>query len=512
MKEKRIWLTLSAVITLGLSFCLTTNLQAASTDPTIKATHYQMQVKLNPKKNQLTEKVTINLQNNSDQTFKQVLVRNIAAGVLKYDQKHFAKHNRQVKTRIKQITTGKQKLTYKLGKDHSDLYVNLNKELDPGQSQKLMVKVTTSVPYRSDRFGYQKVNGGKLYNLSFCFPYLSDYRHGQWVAHPYSDEGENRNSVVSDYQVTFLAPRAYKVAASGQHTTKKGKTIINSPQTRDLAIVASNRFKVSQTKTDGIKIKNFYFLSKNKQNIRNYVKLSNQTAKDSLKLFKKTYGVKYAYPELDITQSPFPEDTGGMEYTGLIMVSDEGFLAKKKAGMQAGYELLQDVSHEVAHQWFFGMIGSDEFNEAWLDEGMAEFSEDYVYDLTETKSSDLFLKLNHVSLPTKKTKANTMKLFTDEVKKAIASKKKTIINYPMDKIPKGQDETNLDYEGAKAFYAELMVAMGKEKFFNAMKDYCQTYYMKQATGKDFLAVIRKYDNSEQVNQIINKFIDPKFLG
>lgn len=59
------------------------------------------------------------------------------------------------------------------------------------------------------------------------------------------------------------------------------------------------------------------------------------------------------------------------------------------------------------------------------------------------------------------------------------------------------------------FPAVLKVAMGKNKFFDALQDYYQTYYLKQATTQDFLNIIRKYDNS---NNVINKFIDPKYLS
>ncbi len=511
MKTKHKLLLLGAVFISGISFFFANPVKAVDTDPVIKATNYQMTVRLEPKKNQLDEQTVITVKNNSQQDFKQLLIRNIAYAVLKYDQRHYSKGNHHDKTQINSIIADNKNLNYKAGKDQSNLYVDLNQDLKPGQSTKVYVDTTTSVPYRRDRFGYQKVMGGKIFNLSFCFPYLSDYRNGKWNYHPYSDEGENRNSAISDYQVTFVAPHAYKVAASGTHTTNGDTTTIDAPNTRDLAIVASNRFKVSHQKAEGVEINNFYVLGKNQRNNHNYNILAKQCAADSLALYDKKFGVNYPYANLDITECPFPADLGGMEYSGLIMISDEGFLKKRRASTQDYDELLQDVSHEVAHQWFFGMVGSDEFKEPFLDEGMAEFTEEFLYSLSNTKSRNLLFKMNpqiHKHLSRKKVITYIDKI----LKVAVKSKKKSYINYPMDKIPRNTNETSVDYDTAKIFYAELMTAMGQKKFYQAMQDYCRTYYMKQATGKDFLQIIRKHDNSARVNRIINKFIDPKYLN
>lgn len=422
-------------------------------------------------------------------------------------KKHFKKHNKNVKTVVSSVSEQNQNLSYRYGKDHSNLFVTLPSDLEAGQSQDITLKVTTDVPYRRDRFGYQNIRGGKVYNLSFCFPYLSDYRNGKWNYHPYNDEGENRNNGVSNYHVSFYAPKSYKVAATGDNSTSNGETTIEARDARDMAIVASNRFKVSHAKADGIIINNFYLPGKRSND---YNKLTKQVAVDSLKLFDRKVG-KYPYKELDVTEYPFDDSTGGMEYPGLIMISGEGFLNKKKNPTTHEYtELSEDVSHEVAHQWFYSTIGTDEYMEPWLDEGMAEFFEEFVYDLTKSKGRIMLIKMVHIKFSDKNWK-KINKSFNTSVNILIKHSKKSIINYPLNKMPKGKDEEDLAYDTGKIFYAELMVAMGQKKFFPAMRDYYRTYYFKQTNGKEFLAIIRKYDNSKKVNKIINNFIDPALL-
>lgn len=503
--KKRTTLLLSSAITIAALFSFNSKAQAAA-DPTVKATNYNMTVKLNTRKNQLTEKVTMHVVNNGNEPVKNLLVRNIANGVLKYDHQHF-KIAKNAKTTVKSISSAGENLSYTTGKDKSNLFVD--KSLNAGESTDLTVNVVTSVPKRQDRFGYQNINGGKVYNLSFCFPYLSDYRNGKWNYHPYYDGGENRNTTVSNFHVSFYAPKSYKVAASGQNSTKNGKTTIVAENMRDFAIVASNKFKVSHTYADGIRINNYYFAGKNS---KQYNKLALLTAKDSFNIFTKKIG-KYPYKEIDMTEGLLGKDTGGMEYPGLIMIDASGFVQKKHP-INRYNELTEDVSHEIGHQWFYATVGNDEYTEPWLDEGLTNFLENSVYDLTYTKSKAYTAKLMHNKLYNRKIvkKANQVlanlanTFLTDHRQKGI------YVNRPLNNPPKGIDTDEMAYEAGSSFPAILMIAMGKKKFFNALHDYYETYYLKQATTQDFLNIIRKYDNSKKVNYVINQFIDPNYLN
>lgn len=152
----------------------------------------------------------------------------------------------------------------------------------------------------------------------------------------------------------------------------------------EVAIVASNKFKVDHIFTNGVRVNNYYFAGKNS---KTYNRLALMTAKDSFNIFTKKID-KYPYKELDMTEGLLGKNTGGMEYPGLVMINGTAFTKNKtKELRQMGYnELTEDVSHEIGHQWFYSTVGSDEYMEAWLDEGLTNFLENDVYDLTYTKS------------------------------------------------------------------------------------------------------------------------------
>ena len=125
--------------------------------------------------------------------------------------------------------------------------------------------------------------------------------------------------------LAFMRQRVTRLAASGQNSTKNGKTTIVAENMRYFAIVASNKFKVSHTYADGIRINNYYFAGKNS---KQYNKLALLTAKDNFNIFTKKIG-KYPYKEIDMTEGLLSKDTGGMEYPSLIRIDASGFVQKK---------------------------------------------------------------------------------------------------------------------------------------------------------------------------------------
>ena len=141
---------------------------------------------------------------------------------------------------------------------------------------------------------------------------------------------------------------------------------------------------------------------------------------------------------------------------------------------------------------------------------MAEFSEDIIFDLTPTKTSVLYQEMMKTKQDASLMK-DVKKLLNQQLKTAVKNKQGMIINYPLNKIPKKYDETDTAYNGGKSFYSLLRYLMGEKKFDQAMRDYYQTYYLKQATGKDFIAIIKKHDNSKAVNDLIKRYISPKYL-
>ncbi|MDQ3643566.1 MAG: hypothetical protein M3450_19385, partial [Actinomycetota bacterium] len=77
----------------------------------------------------------------------------------------------------------------------------------------------------------------------------------------------------------------------------------------------------------------------------------------SLEDFGRRFG---AYPWPTFTFAITPELGGGIEYPGHVM---------------QGPNTIGVTSHEVGHQWFYGLVGNDQGRDPWLDEGLASWAE-----------------------------------------------------------------------------------------------------------------------------------------
>jgi hypothetical protein len=88
-----------------------------------------------------------------------------------------------------------------------------------------------------------------------------------------------------------------------------------------------------------------------------------QVAARALADFDRRFG-PYPYRELDIHLLPYDYD-GGDEYPGLILLYSAG---------QVGAGTRYVAAHEVAHQWWYGVIGNDIYRQPWLDEAFAQYS------------------------------------------------------------------------------------------------------------------------------------------
>ncbi len=71
------------------------------------------------------------------------------------------------------------------------------------------------------------------------------------------------------------------------------------------------------------------------------------------------------YPWPTFTFAVTPQLGGGIEYPGHVM---------------QGQNTLGVTSHEVGHQWFYGLVGNNQGRDPWLDEGLATWAEARVED------------------------------------------------------------------------------------------------------------------------------------
>lgn len=452
------------------------------------ASHYQLQVSLDTQNKVLSGTVCAILKNATDEDLEKICVRNWAAAILK---------GKKFKTEISSAKIGKENLQIDKKEDASIVYLSAaNRIIAPARSNvKVEISFRTEIPKQKNRFGYVLFDGHEMYQLSFCFPSISLYQNGQWNENPYmGDNDETYVNEAADYDVTFLHPKNYTVAAAGTEHSMQDGTRITGKNLREFAAVVSDdfcRLDANEGKTT------ISILAPDYKKNRNYYKYSLQIAKEAVRVFSEKIG-EYPFTELKIVHCFFD---GAMEYPGLCMIGMPDVKEFRNIDKNSFGKLESHVPHEIAHQWFYAAIGNDSYKEPWLDEGFSEFCEDILFPYFANKKLQKTLWGN---------KYNSRKDMDKWFRKIVIpqSMRTKPINRKVSDYQETSDEySTCVYEGGKLFLYELWKAMGDKTFFEMLQKYYQTYQFRLATTEDFLIMVRAVGKDEKVEQIIERYVE-----
>lgn len=216
---------------------------------------------------------------------------------------------------------------------------------------------TVQVPHMAYRFG---VDNG-IWALGNAFAIPAVWEEGDWRTDEYYPVGDPFLSDCMNWTVSVSVPEGFLCAGSGYPTaqTADGRTRYDfvASAVRDFALVVSDRFHVAQQEQGGVLVSAYATDASRAREMLD-------DGKRALACFSKRYGA-YPYQSYTLCEISFP--MGGMEYPALAMIASDR--------LDAGGEALETVvAHEVAHQWWYAVVGSDPVNQAWQDEALSQFS------------------------------------------------------------------------------------------------------------------------------------------
>ena len=216
---------------------------------------------------------------------------------------------------------------------------------------------TVQVPHMAYRFG---VDNG-IWALGNAFAIPAVWEEGDWRTDEYYPVSDPFLSDCMNWTVSVSVPEGFLCAGSGYPTaqTADGRTRYDfvASAVRDFALVVSDRFHVAQQEQDGVLVSAYATDASRAREMLD-------DGKRALACFSERYGA-YPYQSYTLCEISFP--MGGMEYPALAMIASDR--------LDAGGEALETVvAHEVAHQWWYAVVGSDPVNQAWQDEALSQFS------------------------------------------------------------------------------------------------------------------------------------------
>ena len=219
------------------------------------------------------------------------------------------------------------------------------------------------VPERIGRFG----RWSGLYSLYRFYPILDVEEDGIFKDYPDLIVHQPYISESADYRIHLYLPEGYSVASSGVITNQDKSpegleyTIESDKKIRDFYLAFSRKYRVYRQEYNGIEIRVFYLKGRRRsaEQIAGFVR-------DGLKFYSESIA---PYPYKQISVVPIGLGYGGNETSNVVMLDSRvydipAFLSRYK-------EFL--VVHELGHQWWFNVVGSDEFRQTWMDEGINSF-------------------------------------------------------------------------------------------------------------------------------------------
>lgn len=364
--------------------------------------------------------------------------------------------------KIASVTDGSEPLQFSIeGSDQNILRVDLGTELYPDESVSIDICFTTTLANINHRLGY----GANTINFGNFYPIFAVYESGKGFSTSlYHSNGDPFYSECADYDVTISYPKDLQLASSGSliSSTDDGQTTtthVQGQRIRDFCFVLSEKFSHASTKV-GQTVVNYYGYNSDTDIDRNL-----QTAKDAMQTFNKLFG-DYPYAQVSIVKSNFVH--GGMEYPNLVLISDD----------LDSTDIDYVIVHELAHQWWYGVVGNDEYNHAFLDEGLAEFSTLLFYQENPSYGKDF----SEMIAGTQQSYKTFVRAYT-----SVQGSVDTSMNRPLCDFATEPEYVQCTYAKGLLMFNSVYETVGQRKFIKALRDYYDDFAYKNATPADMIA-------------------------
>ena len=407
-------------------------------------------------------------------------------------------------------------------KDASVVWIKLTKPLAPGEKMTLSYDFTAKIPSVPDRYGYYE----GVYNVTNFYPILAEYDQNGWSHENFINCGECFYSEVSNYDVRITVPSGYLVASTGTETGKESNGDADTytyyaPCVRDFVFAASDQFVKKEAVYDGVKVNLYYpsFMDADAywtegpfgNQMQHAANTTLKAAEDALAAFGEAFG-KYPYEELDIIISRI--DAGGMEYPNLIIITDqECHPVVTFDDMTTGN--LQDVTpkfmtletcvaHEIGHQWFMGIVGSNSGMEPWLDESITSYSE-CVFAEYRARLKDPDATVVAVDRLGRKN----MDMCDATQLKYMMQRGMIPFNQSYYEFKSDNDYISAIYQSAQRALYQMEEILGRKEFHSVLREYVRRNAFTNSTTSRFFEVLFEYagKDNEELNRLVGNTFD-----
>ena len=373
--------------------------------------------------------------------------------------------------------------------DRSVVEVKLPKPVPPGASVTFHIKFYDVFPEVVARTGYMHdfVMGAQW------FPKVGVWWRGGWNCHQFHLNTEFFGDF-GVYDVQLTLPQNYVTGASGievgsrNHPDGTRTLTWHGEDIHDFAWTASPRFVVAEATFPGsagpVKMRALVLRPHAAQTQRYLTAL-----RQAMYYFDHWFG-PYPYKQITLVDPDPDSRAGGMEYPTL-------FTADTTWWMPRGLLEPEVVTvHEYGHQYWYGMVATNEFEEAWLDEGINQYSETSIMD--ELYGPDRSL------LDLWGATAGDTALFAHTF--YARSPDTDPITRKAWQFMTGGAYGNVTYGKTASVLHTLDGMLGKETMRRALHTYFLRYRFTHPTGEDFLKTVEEVSGRKDLRPFFDQAV------
>lgn len=357
------------------------------------------------------------------------------------------------------------------------LTVLLPEAIAPGDTAQFELQFESQVPLQIRRSGRDNKEGID-YTMTQWYPKIAEYDEKGWHPNPYV--AREFYAPYGSFDVAITLDADQRLAGTGElqdfdrywkaeEKNEDGTTVygyresekeqrtwrFKADKVHDFAWAADEEYEqLTIEGPDGITLRHFYLDDYDKT----WEKLPSYTAEFFTRM--QSHFGKYPYSEFSVIQG----GDGGMEYPMCTMLKGTGKLDG----------LIGVMAHESAHSWFYGVLGTNEQQYPWMDEGFTSFAEDAVLNEMGEKPK--------VNPHGRAYKINAYFFAENDLEPMTTT---------ADLYEKNARYSVNAYLRGQLFLAQLQYILGEEVFQEGMLNYYQAWQFKHPDPWDFLRVMEE---------------------
>lgn len=389
----------------------------------------------------------------------------------------------------------------------------LTKPLKPGDSIIITTPFRVKIPSgKFSRLGHI----GQSYQITQWFAKPAVFDKNGWHPMSYLDQGEFF-SEFGNYDVSITVPKNYVLMATGDLQNKEELEFLNEKAELTSQLIKENKLAVRDSlgrkdmsfPKSSVEKKTLRFIQKNvhdfawftdkryhvlkgevnvnNRKITSWALFTNNEAKlwrrsieyinDATRYFSKWVG-EYPYNHVTAVDGTISAG-GGMEYPNITVIGSSG----------DSKSLETVIVHEVGHNWYYGILGSNERENAWMDEGLNTYIE--IRYMEEKYPNGYFRKKDSTQ---NKSRGISLNIPMEEKElQHIAYQFNASRNYDQPLKMGSKDFTQMNY-GAMVYcktgigFHYLKAFLGEELFDNCMNEYFNQWKFKHPNPNDIKIV------------------------